>query len=334
MQKCGWWVAERPRTPLVYFLGFYVLIQFSWWAFMLVELNSEIHQLRVEQMVSYTPHSPELQIQKAELDQKLTMRIWMVLGEGAVFVFILILGFWSVQKSIAKELALAEQQKNFLLSVTHELKSPLAAIKLFLQTLQSRKLPEEKKEQLYSKALLDTERLEKLIENLLLVNKVESGGFPLVRSEVDVSGLVSELALHTYQRQLESNVLQLEISSGITAHLDHMAFQSIFINLVDNAFKYGAGGKVSIQLKAATESFVLSVSDQGTGIATEERERIFERFYRQGNEDVRKTKGTGIGLYLVKLFVEKQGGTISVEDNLPKGTRFIVRIPTVSVRSV
>lgn len=301
---------------------------------MLVELNSEIHQLRVEQMVSYTPHSPELQIQKAELDQKLTMRIWMVLGEGAVFVFILILGFWSVQKSIAKELALAEQQKNFLLSVTHELKSPLAAIKLFLQTLQSRKLPEEKKEQLYSKALLDTERLEKLIENLLLVNKVESGGFPLVRSEVDVSGLVSELALHTYQRQLESNVLQLEISSGITAHLDHMAFQSIFINLVDNAFKYGAGGKVSIQLKAATESFVLSVSDQGTGIATEERERIFERFYRQGNEDVRKTKGTGIGLYLVKLFVEKQGGTISVEDNLPKGTRFIVRIPTVSVRSV
>jgi signal transduction histidine kinase len=297
---------------------------------MLVDLNAEIHQLRLEQMVSYTPSSPELLIQKAELDQKLSMKIWMVLGEGAVFVFILILGFLSVQKSIAKELALAEQQKNFVLSVTHELKSPLAAVKLFLQTLQTRKLPEEKKEQLYVKALIDTERLEKLIENLLLVNRVESGGFPLVRSEVDVSGLVTEMAHHNYQRHIDSGDLALEINPRITAYLDQMAFQSIFINLVDNSFKYGAGGKVSVDLSLDNENFVLLVADQGTGIAAEERERIFERFYRQGSEDVRKTKGTGIGLYLVKLFVEIQGGTITVEDNTPRGTKFLVRIPTVA----
>lgn len=330
MNNRGWLGMKRPRAPLVYVLGIYVFIQFSWWAFMLVDLNAEIHQLRLEQLIAFAPFSPELHIQKADLDEKLTMRIWMVLGEGAVFVFILILGFWSVQKSIAKELALAEQQKNFLLSITHELKSPLAAIKLFLQTLQTRKLPEEKKEQLYAKALLDTDRLEKLIENLLLVNKVESGGFPITKTEVDVSSFVLEMAHHTYQKQIESGRMELEIHPGIVANLDQMALQSIVINLADNAIKYGAEGKIKILLDKSFDDFVLSVSDEGVGIVKEEKEKIFERFYREGNEDVRKTKGTGIGLYLVKLFVEKQGGTISVEDNIPRGSKFIVRLPTVS----
>jgi len=181
---------NRPKKEVfIYFLGIYVLLQFVWWAYMLVDLNSEIYNLKLRLLLILEMAAPEQQLQKAMLDRKLAHRIWMVLGEGAVFVFILLLGFWAVKKSIAKERSLAELQKNFLLSITHELKSPLAAIKLQLQTLQLRVLPEEKRQQIYHRSLKDTERLQKLVKNLLLVNRLEAGNVPLAKKKMDLSAL-------------------------------------------------------------------------------------------------------------------------------------------------
>ncbi|MCF8464454.1 MAG: HAMP domain-containing histidine kinase [Flavobacteriales bacterium] len=319
---------KAPKGVLIYFLGFYVLIQFVWWAFMLVELNTEIYTLKLEMLSVSELAGPEQLIQKAELDQKLTLRIWMVLGEGAVFVFILLLGFWAVRRSIAKELNLAEQQKNFLLSVTHELKSPLAAIKLQLQTLNTRELPEEKKLQLYKRALADTDRLENLVENLLLVNKVESGGLPLNKEKVNFSELLTSQIRTTYSKELEDGRLKTTIQDGIEAEIDKMAIQSIVINLIDNAIKYGAGSQVTVEISVSgTDSIEFLVADQGEGIPNSEKKKVFDRFYRRGNEDVRQTKGTGIGLYLVKLLVEKHDGTITIQDNKPSGAKFSVMLP-------
>lgn len=318
-----------PNGLLIYLLGFYVLLQFGWWAYTLVNLNAEIYGLKLDLIQSIGIEGPELQVQKAELDEKLALRIWMVLGEGAVFVFILLLGFWSVRKSISKELMLAEQQKNFLLSITHELKSPLAAIKLQLQTLLTRNLPDEKKELIYKRALLDTDRLEKLVENLLLVNKVESGGLPLQKQSVDVSKMLRMQLQSVYPNLLEDGRIVLELEPNVFGEIDEMSFQSIMVNLIDNAIKYGAESTVSVSARMAKDSIEISVSDLGEGIPDSEKQKIFERFYRRGNEDVRKTKGTGIGLYLVQLLVEKYGGSISVEDNVPRGAIFHVRFPTV-----
>jgi signal transduction histidine kinase len=222
----------------------------------------------------------------------------------------------------------AKQQKNFLLSITHELKSPLAAIKLQLQTLNSRNLPEEKRLQIYSRALGDTDRLEKLVENLLLINKVESGGMPLNRKSTDVSEALIVQMKQTYPKELDENRIELSISRNISATIDELAFQSIVQNLVDNAIKYGSNGKIEVRLKAANNGFEFSVSDQGEGIPDKEKQKIFERFYRLGSEDVRKTKGTGIGLYIVKALVEKHKGKILVEDNQPQGSIFKVQLPT------
>lgn len=323
--------SKAPKGVLIYLLGFYVLIQFCWWAYMLVDLNAEIYELKLELLHSSVYPAPEQLILKGELDKKLFQRIWMVLGEGAVFIFILLLGFWSVRKSIAKELLLAEQQKNFLLSVTHELKSPLAAIKLQLQTLQTRKLDEDKKSMLYSRALTDANRLEKLVENLLLVNKIESGRLPLVKTETDVSAHVGELLSSHYSTEIEDEWIVTAIDQDLISTIDKMALDSIAINLIDNALKYGNASKVLVEVKdSETGMFSISVSDQGEGIPDSEKEKVFERFYRRGNEDVRKTKGTGIGLYLVKLLVLEHQGTISILDNQPKGARFVVKIPSVS----
>jgi len=321
-----WTLDAVPKRVLIYILGGYVLLQFVWWAYMLVDLNGEIYSLRLELLSATEMPHPEQQILRAELDQWFSKRIYMVLGEGAVFMVILVLGFRAVQRSIVRELQLAAQQRNFLLSVTHELKSPIAAIRLRLQTLEGRELPEEKRQQLYARALADTDRLQGLVENLLLVNRVEAGKFPLHREDTDLSQLVRGICTSHFQQEMESGTVSLSIGEGIRLDCDRDAIRSIVVNLIENALKYAAGTGVEVILGREGQAIVLSVADGGPGVPEADRERIFQRFFRLGNEDTRSTKGTGIGLYLVRQLVLMHGGTVTVSDNSPRGARFEVRI--------
>ena len=322
-----WTLDSVPKRVLIYVLSGYVLIQFVWWAYMLVDLNSEAYHLRLELLTTSEMPAPEAQIQKTALDAKLSQRVWMVLGEGAVFVFILVLGFRALQRSISRELELSAQQKNFLLSVTHELKSPLAAIKLQLQTLAGRSLSDEKRHQIYVRALADTERLQGLVENLLLVNRVEAGKFPLEMKRTDISELTQQLIKRHFASELEKGILTIAFEAGLWIACDHQAMESIVINLIENAQKYAVSSNIDVRIGKQGHSILLSVADQGPGIPDIEKERVFQRFFRLGNEDTRSTKGTGIGLYLVRQLVEMQHGTIHVKDNVPKGTSFEVRLP-------
>ena len=137
----------------LYFLGAYVIIQFVWWGYHLIQLSSFIPQ---------------------DNGAQLSKRIGMVIGEGAVFLVILAFGIYRIKKSISKELAFQQQQHNFLLTVTHELKTPIAALKLYIQTLKKHNLPEDKKEHILSGALEENERLSLLIENILNATKAEN----------------------------------------------------------------------------------------------------------------------------------------------------------------
>ena len=321
---------QAPKGLLIYLLGFYVLAQFAWWAYMLVNLNAEIYGLKLDILALESMPGPELLINKGELDQKLALRIWMVLGEGAVFVSILLVGFWAVKRSIARELAVAEQQKNFLLSVTHELKSPLAAIKLQLQTLRSRNLDDERRSMIYSRALGDTDRLEKLVESLLLVNKVESGGLPLHKKRFNLVAQVNNVLRNSFSSEHDTDKIVFRSNAEVWISADEAAIETILSNLLGNALKYGEGSLVEVSLEETSTAVRLTVADNGPGIPEAEKKKVFERFYRRGNEEVRKTKGTGIGLYLVKLLVEQHGGTVAVSDNIPKGARFMVTLPVVS----
>lgn len=321
----NWTLDSIPKRVLIYILSGYVLLQFVWWAYMLVDLNGEIYNLRLEVLSLSEMPAPEQQIAKADLDARLTKRIWMVLGEGAVFMVILTLGFRAVQRSVVRELQMAAQQRNFLLSVTHELKSPLAAIRLQLQTLAGRELPEEKRQQIYNRALSDTDRLQGLVENPLLVNRVEAGRFPVHLEETDLSGLVRGICQTHFQGQLDAGVLIMNVHDGVIMRCDRDAMRSIVVNLIENALKYAVGSKVHVKLLGDDREVVIAVADNGPGIPLADRERIFERFFRLGNEDTRSTKGTGIGLYLVRQLVHMQAGSISVADNEPHGALFEVR---------
>ena len=162
----------------------------------------------------------------------------MVLGEGAVFLLILSFGIYRIRKSISKELALQQQQQNFLLTITHELKTPIAALKLYLQTLRKHQLTEDKKEGIIHGALEENERLGALIENILNATKAENKLFQLQKEELDLSALTQNL-VSRYQSRFSASLLELQMPAQLMGAFDPHMLETIFVNLLENAIKYG-----------------------------------------------------------------------------------------------
>ena len=313
---------SRPLF-LFYVLVAYVLVQFVWWGYLMIEQNKEIYQLKSE--INLLHHEdPQLVIEQGnELEKKLSHRRMMILGEGAVFLLLLGFAFMRVRNTFNKEAELAAQQKNFLLSVTHELKSPIASVKLTLETLLKRDLEKEKQKELLSNAVSDSDRLNKLVENMLLAARIDNSNFELHKENVNLSEYLEEGVKQTIQIFCPSQKVTLDIQPNISFDIDKTIFPSIFLNLFENAAKYSPeNSMIKVILKQEGNGVVLSVSDEGVGIAEEEKQRVFKKFYRVGSEEIRKTKGTGLGLYIVKYLAEKHNGTIIVKDNQPKGTIF------------
>jgi two-component system phosphate regulon sensor histidine kinase PhoR len=285
------------KKPFVIFYAtiIYALAQLFWWGYRLVILQ---------------PH-----------------RIGMVLSEGSMFLLVFALGAWSLHKAVNKERKLHEQKKNFLLSVTHELKSPLASIKLYLQTISKRDLDKKQIMSFLDKCLLDVERLDDLVENMLLASKIENSSYTFPKENFSLSALVDSVVnrLQINKCDFNQQLINAEIEPKIEITGDKFALSSVVTNLVENAIKYSQPcEEVSVKLFRKNDDVYLQVADRGIGIADDEKGRIFERFYRVGSEDTRNTKGTGLGLYIVKQVLDKHDATIQVRDNRPAGSVFEV----------
>jgi len=249
----------------------------------------------------------------------------MVVGEAAVFLFIVLVGAYYMHKTLSKERKLHQQQKNFLLSVTHELKSPLASIKLYLQTILKRDLEREKQKGFITNSLKDIERLDDLVENMLLASQIESNSYSFPKEEFNFSALVKQVTERLQVHTCSSQIIMPDVEKGIKIKGDKFALTSMVTNLVENAVKYSppcAEVKVKLFRKNGEVHFV--TADLGIGISDLEKTRIFEKFYRVGSEDTRKTKGTGLGLFIVKQVLDKHHATIKVKNNQPSGTVFEV----------
>ena len=288
-----------------------------------IELNQiAYHQLHPE--TDYT-ESNDYKTVRA----KYSRQRFMILGEGSVFIFLLLLGLLAVRRVFSKEMQLARQQHNFLLSITHELRSPLSSVKLALQTLAMRKLDAEKSERLIGNSLIDIDRLESLVDNILFAAKIEHDEPGFSNEEINVSEL-TQLIVERFAHNKKSIHVLDKVKPGLYLHVDPIGFSSVIINLIENAIKYSeASTTVSVSLTDDSNHVYLAVTDNGIGIADAEKKRVFGKFYRVGNEDTRRTKGTGLGLYIVKRFVEIYKGEISIEDNKPAGTVFKLSFPRV-----
>ena len=247
----------------------------------------------------------------------------MIVSEGTVFLLLLLFGIYKIKQSMDKESALSNQQKNFFLSVTHELKTPIAATKLQLQTLQKQNLDEPTRRHLIGNALQETERLNNLIDNILFASRLESNEFIFKKETTDLSTLINDITERYYKPELVAGTIQLQLEKTVLARVDSQAFPSVITNLVDNALKYsGTEKKVTLSLERVKDRVILSIADKGVGIKDQEKSKVFEKFYRAGNEETRRTKGTGLGLYIVNYIAKKHDAVIRIKDNVPNGSVF------------
>jgi signal transduction histidine kinase len=282
----------KKSLLIFYFLLLYALLEMFWWGALAIKLEPQ--------------------------------RMSMVLGEGAIFLFLLCIGAYFIYASIKKEDKMRENQQNFLLSVTHELKSPLAAIKLSLQTIVKRDLEKQMQTSLLNNSLKDIERLDDLVENMLLATKLESRTYSFPKEDFDFSELVTKI---TDRLQVHScgdqQLINVDIEKEVHVMGDKFALSSVVTNLLENAVKYsGPCAEVSVKLCKIDEKPFLSVSDRGLGIPDNEKMLIFDKFYRVGDENVRKSRGTGLGLFIVKEVLQNHDADINVKDNAPQGAIF------------
>lgn len=295
---------KKQANFFLIILVIYVFLQFIWWGNLLIRLNGQI----------------------AISSHEYSRRVWMIIGEGSVFMVLLFLGIWKMRKVILKEIGLTQRQSNFLLSITHELKTPISSVKLFLQTLLKHDLPEEKKTDLLKKALDENERLSLLIDNILHASRVENKSLKAVNSDLSFNQLVSSIVDRFHKRYLHE-FIQVESSEQISVYADAFILEMILVNLLENACKYaGIDAEITIYFYKKGANFIFGVKDQGPGIPTEERASIFEKFYRIGNEETRQKQGSGLGLFITAEFAQLQGATITCKENIPKGTVFEVTL--------
>jgi len=294
--------AHNRSLLIFYLLVGYVVLQFSWWAYHIVTLAQEVSQ-------------EEGFVQR---------KIMMIAGEAMVFFLILVVGVYFVRKTFNKELELAKEKKNFILSVTHELKTPIASSKLFAETLLSRDIPAEKRNDILDKIVKDQTRLEKLVENILLISKVEENKLSIEREKVNCLEFIQSVI-----GGLDSlGTTKLSVDKNIEINVDRFYFTSVIQNLQENAIKYSNNeGEIEWSATVKANSIFLRVADHGVGVPVNDREKIFELFHRIGDENTRNTKGTGVGLYIVQKIVSLHGGTIKVKDNQPKGSIFEIELP-------
>ncbi len=251
----------------------------------------------------------------------------MILGEGSIFIVVFFTGAYSLHRSINRERKLQEQKKNFLLSVTHELKSPLASIKILLQTIQKRDLTKEQVLNFIGKSLMDIERLDDMVENMLLASKIDNRSYTFPKDKFSLSVLVDSIVNRLQITKCEGTqqIIDAEIEPKIEITGDKFALTSVVTNLIENAIKYsGPCETVDVKLFLKDGKIFLEVADHGIGIADHEKNRIFDKFYRVGSEDTRNTKGTGLGLFIVKEVLDKHQASIKVKDNRPVGSIFEV----------
>jgi signal transduction histidine kinase len=314
---------NRKPASLIgfYLLLVYVLLQFVWWSYLMLDLNAEITRLKTEVVLLKSGSVDDTVKAEQDLHIMLNKKRIMVIGEGSVFLALLLFGISRIRKTFKKETQLALQQSNFLLSVTHELKSPIASARLQLETLLLRDIDKEKQKEILTNAIGDTDRLNALVENILLAAQIDKSNFVLYKQTTDLSEYLSSLL--SKQGIARNHKLITDIQPGIWLEIDKVNFVSIILNLIDNACKYSpSGSHISVELKEADKKIQLKIIDEGNGISDEDKKQIFKKFYRVGNEETRSTKGTGLGLYIVKHLVEEHGGTIKILDNKPVGTIF------------
>jgi two-component system sensor histidine kinase CiaH len=317
----------RRATILYWTLLIYIVAALVWWFITLEKQNDMMKDLRVSQLRTIADSTTVPALYAAEL-QKIKREHRKndakYLGEGSIFLLLICVGAGLVYRYVRRQFYMQQQQQNFMMAVTHELKTPISVVRLNLETIQKYSLDAEKQKKLIGVMLKETSRLNFLTNNILVASQLEGGGYKFAKEEMDLSDMLKD-CIQDFRARFPERVFKSEIQQGTDVKGDPLLLQILINNLLENAVKYSPRETpVTAVLKKENGLLLLSIADEGPGINDDEKKKVFSKFYRIGNEATRKTQGTGLGLYLCNKIARDHNADILVTNNIPRGSIFTV----------
>ncbi|MET0635590.1 MAG: ATP-binding protein [Chitinophagaceae bacterium] len=317
----------RRATGIYWLLLTYIVVALVFWYISLERQNDLMYDFKEMQLRSaVNPFTQQAAYDDAlaRITDEHRRNRRKYAGEGSVFLIVILIGATFVYRSVRRQFRLQQQQQNFMMAVTHELKTPIAIARLNLETLQKHTLDPEKQKKLIRLTLEETNRLNFLTNNILIASQLEGGGYTFSREEIDLSDLLRD-SINDFRKRFPDRQFHDNIDTSADLKADPLLIQLLINNLVENAIKYSPRDSViSASLTRSVKSLRLEIRDQGSGIPDDEKQKIFEKFYRVGNESTRKTQGTGLGLYLCRKIANDHNADILVTNNTPHGSNFAV----------
>ena len=303
-------------------LFIYIVAALIWWFISLERQSSEMSELKLNQISKADPQYISKQQEVWQYKKRQTTKF---IAEGLTFLALIVLGAIFVYRSIRKQIEVSSLQQNFMMAITHELKTPIATTRLSLETILRRKLDEVQQQKLLLSALSETNRLNILTNNILLASQMEEKTFQRENEQINLADMV-ETVVSDYKNRFPQRRIEASADKDFYIDGDELLVQIALSNLIDNALKYAPKeSPVYVDLMEDDDTIQIKVSDEGPGVMDEEKKKIFQKFYRSGNENTRRAKGTGLGLYLTKKIIEDHNGDIFVMNNTPHGSIFVIQ---------
>ncbi len=275
-----------------------------------------------------------IRMQGQTIEELVRERFYRNLALLVVLDIMILVGAWFLFRTVRREMQLARMQSDFVSSVSHELRTPLSLIRMFGETLEmGRVQSEEKKQEYYSTIVRETERLTGLVNNVLSFSRMESGQKAYQLTRVNLNSVIKQV-LSSYQSQLDylGFTVQTELCDSLPDIMaDTEALSEALLNVVDNALKYGRDQKwIRVSTGSTDRSVYVDVEDHGIGIAVEDQPKIFKKFYRVSSELTHQTRGSGLGLTLVRHIMDAHNGEVTVHSRVGKGSTFRLSFPLVA----
>lgn len=305
-------------SAIYWFLLLYIVAALIWWFIALENQNRQMTNYKLNELILDDPKYQE-KYDQITIEKK--RKTAQYIGEGITFLALTLVSALFVYRAF---LRLQHQQQNFMMTVTHELKTPIAVAKLNLETLQKHTLEENKRQKLLQMTVQEVNRLNALVNNILVSAQLEGHRYRMSYEELDLSELVKS-SFNDFKSRFPERHWASSITPEIDITGDSLLLQILVNNLLENAVKYSPKeGLIQCKLHVVNKQVLLEVIDQGPGIPDDEKRKVFEKFYRIGNENTRTAKGTGLGLFLCHKIAKDHKATIRVMDNLPTGCNFSV----------
>ena len=314
----------KPRAAFLVFnfMVIFLMANVIWWFILMDRVTDE--KIQMSQELGASPEVIE------HIYEQESSRRRMVMLEGVVFFLFLLAGLWMIYRTLVKQRELRQQQENFMMAITHELKTPLASINLYVDSLLTPEIAEQEKQNILPKIKHDVYRLKRQIENVLEVARHHGSTEKSSYESFDLSQLLGQRldALKKFYANVNYK-LKTDIEESVRIYGDRRSIGKAIDLILENSLVHNEGRDIEIAVELAISKNIISlnIGDNGCGVDKEELASIFDQFYRAGPELTRPSYGTGLGLYIAKEIINSHGGTISVISEGPsRGIKFLVKL--------